>query len=129
MYVCVLIFLSCFVIFKNTQLCKLLLIEITTNLICFPDSWVGKESTCNAASCCEELIHLKRLWCWEKLKAGEGNDRGWDGWMASPTQWSWIWVNSRSWWWTGRPGMLQPMGSQRSDMNEWLNWTNLIIQW
>ena len=62
----------------------------------------------------EELPHLKKPWCWERLKAGgEGNDREWDGWMASPTQWTWVWVNSGSWWWTGRPGMLQSMGSQR----------------
>ena len=47
---------------------------------------------------CKELTHLKRLWCWERLKvAGEGNDRGWHGWMASPSQWTWIWVNSGSW--------------------------------
>ena len=57
---------------------------------------------------------LKGPWCWERLKAGgEGDDRRWDGWMASPTQWTWVWVNSGSWWWTGRPGMLQSMGSQR----------------
>ena len=57
------------------------------------------------ATWCEELTHLKRPW--EKLRAeGEGDDRGWDGWMASPTQWTWVWVNSRSWWWTGRPGVL-----------------------
>ena len=62
---------------------------------------------------CEELTHLKRPWCWERLKAGEGDNRGWDGWMASLTQWTWVWVNSRSWWWTGRPGVLQSMGSQR----------------
>ena len=56
----------------------------------------------------------KRPWCWERLKAGgEGADRGWDGWMASPTRWTWVWVNSGSWWWTGRPGVLQSMGSQR----------------
>ena len=49
-----------------------------------------------------------------KLKAGgEGDDRGWDGWMASPTQWTWVWVNSGSWWWTGRPGVWQFMGLQR----------------
>ena len=61
-----------------------------------------------------ELTHWKRLWCWEGLGAGgEGDDRGWDGWMASPTRWMWVWVNSGSWWWTGRPGMLQFMGSQR----------------
>ena len=70
---------------------------------------------CNTlATWYEELIHLKRPWCWERLKVGgEGDDRGWDGWMASLTQWAWVWVNSRNWWWTGRPGMLQSMGSQR----------------
>ena len=55
---------------------------------------------------------LKIPWCWEKLKAGEGDDRGWDGWMASPTQWTWGWTNSGRWR-TGKPGMLQSMGSQR----------------
>ena len=68
---------------------------------------------------------LKRPWCWERLKArGEGDDRRWDGWMASPTQWTWVWVNSRSWWWTGRPGVLQSTGSQRVG-HDWateLNW-------
>ena len=68
----------------------------------------------------------KRLWCWEGLGAGgEGDDRGWDGWMASPTQWTWIWVNSGSWWWTGRPGLLRFMGSQsRTRLSDWteLNW-------
>ena len=55
-----------------------------------------------------------RLWCWERLRAeGEGDDRGWDGWMASPTQSTRVWVNSGSWWWTGRPGMLRFMGSHR----------------
>ena len=75
---------------------------------------------------CEELTHWKRLWCWEGLGAGgEGEDRGWDGWMASPTRWTWVWVNSGSWWWTGRPGVLQFMGSQRVG-HDWvteLNWT------
>ena len=62
----------------------------------------------------EELTHLKRPWCWERLRARwEGDDRGWDGWMASPTQWTWVWVDSGSWWWTGRPGVLRFMGSQR----------------
>ena len=60
--------------------------------------------------------------CWERLKSGgEGDSRGWDGWMASLTQWTWVWVNSGSWWWTGRPGMLQSMGSQRV-WTERLNW-------
>ena len=61
------------------------------------------------------------------IGGGEGDDRGWDGWMASPTRWTWVWVNSRSWWWTGRPGMLWFMGSQRVGHN-WeteLNWTEV----
>ena len=69
---------------------------------------------------------LERPWSWEGLGAGgEGDDRGWDGWMASPTRWTWVWVNSRSWWWTGRPGMLRFMGSRRVG-HDWvteLNWT------
>ena len=74
----------------------------------------------------KELTHWKRFWCWEEgLGAGgEGDDRGWDRWMASPTPWTWVWVNSRSWWWTGRPGILQFRGSQRVGHN-WgteLNW-------
>ena len=67
-----------------------------------------------------------RPWCWERLKAGEGDDRRWDGWMASLTQWTWVWVNSRRWWWTGKSGMLQSMGLQRV-RHDWateLNWTS-----
>ena len=70
--------------------------------------------------------HLKRPWCWERLRAGgEGDDRGWDGWMASPTQWTLVWVDFGSWWWTGRPGVLWFMGSQRvgHDRATELNWT------
>ena len=73
----------------------------------------------------EELIHWKIFWCWEGLGAREGDNREWDGWMASPTRWMWVWVNSRSWWWTGRPGMLQFMGLQRV-RHDWateLSWT------
>ena len=65
------------------------------------------------ATWCKELTHWKKPWCWDRLKAGEEDDRGWDGWMASPTLWTWVWVNSMSWWWTGRPGVLQSMGLQR----------------
>ena len=78
----------------------------------------------------EELTYWKRLWCWEGLWAGgEGDDRGWDGWMASPIQWTWVWVKSISWWWTRRPGMLQFMGSQRvrHDWTAELNWKLLNI--
>ena len=76
--------------------------------------WCWNWNSNTLATSCEELIHLKRPWCWETLRGGrEGDDRGWDGWMASLTQWTWAWVSSRSWWWTGRPGVLQSMGSQR----------------
>ena len=76
---------------------------------------------------CEGLTHWKRLWFWERLKmGGEGDDRGWDGWMASLTQWTWVWVSSWSWWWTGRHGVLRFMGSQRvrHDWETELNWIN-----
>ena len=76
----------------------------------------------------DSLTHWKRLWCWEGLGAGgEENDRGWDGWIASPTGWTRVWMNSGSWWWTGRPGVLQFMGLQRV-RHDWvteLNWLNL----
>ena len=80
------------------------------------------------ATSCKELTHWKRLWFWEGLGAGdEGDDRGWDGWMASLTRWTWVWVNSGSWWWTGRPGMLRFMGSQwvGHDWATEMNWTEL----
>ena len=81
------------------------------------------------ATKCEELTHWKRPWWWERLKAeGEGDDRGWDGWIASLTRWTWVWVSSRSWWWTGKPGMAQSMGSTESQM--WLtDWPELNWRW
>ena len=81
------------------------------------------------ATSCEELTHWKRLWCWEGLGAGgEEGDRGWDGWMASLTRWTWVWVNSRRWWWAGRPGVLRFMGSQRVGHNRVseLNWYDYL---
>ena len=81
---------------------------------------------------CEELTHLKRPWCWERLKVGGGgDDRGWDVWMTSPTGWTWVWVSSRSWWWAGMSGMLQSMGSQKVRHNwvtelNWIEYTFLI---
>ena len=77
---------------------------------------------------CEELNHLKRPWFEERLKVGrERNDREWDDWMASPAQWTRIWVNSGSWWWTGSLACYSPWGSKESDTTEWLNWTELIL--
>ena len=86
-----------------------------------------KPSSNTLATWCKELTHWKRPWCWKRLKAwGEGDDRGWDGWMASPKQWTWVWVNSGSWWWTGRPGVLQSMGHKELDMTQRLNWTEYM---
>ena len=88
--------------------------------------WCWSWNSNTLATSCKELTRWKRPWFGKGLGAGgEGNDRGWDGWMASPTQWTWVWVNSESWWWTGRPGVLQFMGSQRVG-HDWaieLNWT------
>ena len=90
--------------------------------------WCWSWNSSTLATSCEELTHWKRLWCWERLGGGgEGDDPGWDGWMASRTRWMWVWVNSGRWWWTGRPGVLRFMGSQRvghdwaTELN-WLNW-------
>ena len=88
------------------------------------------ESFSTLATSLEELTHWKRPWCWEGLgTGGEEDDRGWDGWMVSPIWWTWVWVNSGSWWWTGRPGVLRCMGSQRvgHDWTTELNWTELIL--
>ena len=74
------------------------------------------------ATCCKELTHLKRPWCWKRLKAGgEGDDRGWDGWVASLTQWTWVWVNSGSWWWTGRPGV-HGVAKSRTWLSDWTDY-------
>ena len=85
------------------------------------------------ATWCKELTHWKRPWCWERLKVGgKGNDRGWDGWMASPTWRIWAWVSSGSWWWIGKPGVLQSMGLQSQTwLNDWteLNWSCTLSTW
>ena len=87
--------------------------------------WCWNWNSNNLATWCKELTQWKRPWCWTRLKAGgEEDDRRWDGWMASPTRQTWIWVSSGSWWWTGKPGVLQSMGSQRVG-HDWpteLNW-------
>ena len=92
--------------------------------------WCWSWNANTLATSCKELTHWKRPWCWERLTAGgEGDDRGWNGGMASPTQQAWVWVNSGGWWCTGRPGMLQSMGLQgvRHDWVTELNWTNMFI--
>ena len=115
-------------------------------LICYEDTWFHLNLTFlkpwanlswnsnTLATSCEEVTHWKRLWWWEGLGAGgEGDDREWDGWMASPTRWTWVWVNSGNWWWIGRPGVLQFMGSQRvrhdwaTALTELIDWANQCI--
>ena len=81
----------------------------------------------------KHAANWRQVICWEGLGAGEeGDDGGWDGWMASLTRWTRVWVNSGSWWWTGRPGVLRFMGSQgRTPLSKWteLNWTERNISW
>ena len=72
--------------------------------------------------------HWKRPWCWERLRAGgEWDGRGWDGWMASPTQWTWVWASSGSWWWQGGLACCSPRGHKESDMTKRLDWTELNL--
>ena len=96
----------------------------------FWKEWCWSWNSSTLATSCEELTHWKRLWCWERLGiGGKGDDRGWDGWMASRTRWTWVWVNSRRWWWTGRPWVLQSWGLKESDMTERLDWATELNWW
>ena len=90
--------------------------------------WCWSWSSNTLATWCEELTHWKRPWCWERLKAGgEGDNRGWDGLMASPTQWTWVLASSGSWWWTGKPGKPQSIGLQRVGHN-WPTELSIVLQ-
>ena len=87
--------------------------------------WCWNWNSNTLATWCEELTHWKRLWFWERLKAGrKGGDRGWNGWMASPTRWTWVWACSGNWWWAGSLACCSPWGYKESDMTEQLNWTS-----
>ena len=92
--------------------------------------WCWSRNSNTLATWCKELTHLKRPWCFERLKeGGERDDRGWDGWMTSPTQWTWVWASSGSWWWTQKPGVLQSMGLQRV-RRDWvteLTWIDIYV--
>ena len=92
--------------------------------------WCWSWNSNTLATWCKELTHLKTPWCWERLrKEGEGDNRGWDGWMASLTWWTWFWTDSGSWWWTARPGVLWFMGSQtvRYKWSTELNWSDEML--
>ena len=89
---------------------------------CSLEEWCWSWNSSTLATSCKELTHWKRPWCWERLKVGkEGDDSRWDGWMASPAQWRWVWVNSGSWWWTGVLGCCGSWGRTESDTTERLN--------
>ena len=106
--------------------CKQSILKETVLNIHWKD-WCWSWNSNTLATLCKELTHWKRPWCWERLKAGgEVDDRGQNDWIASPTQWTWAWVNSGRWWWTGRPGVLQSMGS-KLDTTDRMNWTERSI--
>ena len=93
--------------------------------------WCWSWNSDTLATWCKVPTHWKRPWCWKRLNVGEGDNRGYDGWMVSPTWWTWVWVNSGSWWWMGRPGVLQSMGSWgvRHDWVTELNWASFLGKW
>ena len=96
---------------QHLSICLFICVS-TLNIHC--NGWIWSWSSNTLATWCKQPIHWKRSWCWERLKAGgEGDDRGWNGWIASPTQWTWIWTSSERQWRTEKPGVLQSMGSQR----------------
>ena len=93
------------------------------------EDWCWCWNSNTLATWCKELTHWKTPWCLERLKAGrDGDDRGWVSWMASLTQWTWVWVSSRSWWCTGRPGMLHAVHGITKNRTWLSNWTELTIQ-
>ena len=97
-------------------------------LIIHWEDWYWSWNSNTLAIWWEKLTHLRRPWCWKRLRmGGEADDRGWDGGMASRTQWTWVWVNSGSCWWTGSPGMLQSMVTKESDTTKWLNWSDGLV--
>ena len=94
---------------------------------CWLEGLMLKLNSNTLATWWEELTHWKRPWCWKRLRVGgEGNDIGWDGWMASPTLWTWVWVNSGSWWCVGSLACCSPWGHKESDTTEWLTWLYLL---
>ena len=109
------------------QICILYFVLIANILNVHWKDWCWCWNSNTLATWCGELTHLKRPWCWERLKAGRGGEeRGWDGWMASLIRWTWVWVNSSSSWWKGSLGVLQSVGLQRV-RNDWV--TELRLRW
>ena len=101
---------------------------LCNSIDCSPPGPSVHRSSNTLATWCKESTHWKRPWCWERLRAGgKGDDRGWDDWMPSPTRWTWVWVSSGSWWWTWKPGVLQPMESQRVVNNLATEWQQFRV--
>ena len=93
------------------------------------NDWCWNWSSNTLATWCKEPTHWKRTWCWERLKAREGDNRGWHSWMASPIKWTWVCANSSRLWRTGKPGVLQSIGLIGSQSRTWLNnWTYTLRQ-
>ena len=92
--------------------------------------WCSSWNSNTLTTWCKELTHWKRPWWWERLKAGgEGDDRGWVGWMVSLTQWTWVWAGSGSWWWTGKSGVLvHAVAKSRSQMSDWTKLNEMIVR-
>ena len=111
---------------SNQSVLKEINTEYTFSIGLMLKDWCWSWNSNTLATWCKEPTHWKRPWYWERLRAGgEGDDRGWDGCMATPTLWTWVRVNPGSWWWTRRPGVLQFMGSQsQTRLSDWteLNW-------
>ena len=99
--------------------------------------WCWSWSSNTLVTWCEKLTRWENPWYWERLKSGEEGDRGWDGWMALSTQWTWVWANSKRQWTTGKPGVLQSMGLQRvrrdlvieQQHTQWLTDFIFLMQW
>ena len=95
-------------------------------------SWKGWCWSCNSntlATWWKELTPWKRPWCWERsMTGGEGDDRGWDGWMASPTQWTWVWASSESWWWPEAWHVaVHEVTKSQTQLRDWTELTEMLV--
>ena len=115
----------CCIVFTFSWSNQSILKEITP--WCSLEDWCWSWNPNTLATWCKKLIHLKRPWCWERLRAGEGDDRGWDGWMASLTKWTWVCINSRSWWWTGRYAVVHGVAKSQTQLRDWTDWKYFLI--
>ena len=117
-------FICCIILQLSVSCASLVFIPRTSILNTLCNDWCWSWSSNTVAIWWEELTHWRRSWCWERLRAGEeGGGRGWDGWMASPIQWTWAWANSGRWWRTGRPGVMQSVHGVAKSWRRVSDWT------